>query len=47
MDLVGLQYERVSLDVNEVCVDEDHDIPNKGEKSKKSESVTECFRYWK
>ena len=36
MDLVGLQYERVSLDENEVCVDEEHDIPNKGEKSKKS-----------
>ena len=41
MDLVGLQFEPVSLDVNEICYDEKHSIPNVGEKSRKSQSITE------
>ena len=44
MALVGFQYEPVSLDVNEVCFEEEQDIPNTREKSRKSESVTEWFR---
>ena len=28
MVLIGLQYEPVSLDVNEVCFEEEQDIPN-------------------
>ena len=28
MSLVGFQYEPVSLDVNEVCYEEEQDIPN-------------------
>ena len=36
MALVGFQYEPVSLCVNEVCFEEEHDIPNTREKSRKS-----------
>ena len=36
MALVGFQYEPVSLDVNEVCFDEEQDIRNTGEKSTKN-----------
>ena len=38
--LVGLQYEPVSLNVNKVCFDEEQDIPNTREKSRKSQRVT-------
>ena len=44
MALVGFQYEPVSLDVNIVCFEEEHNIPNTLEKSRKSQSVTEWFR---
>ena len=40
MALVGFYYEPVSLDVNEVCFEE-QDIPNTREKPRKSQSVTE------
>ena len=40
MALVGFQYEPGSLDVNEVCFEEEQDIPNTSEKSRKSQSVT-------
>ena len=36
MALVGFQYEPVSLCVKEVCFEEEHDIPNTREKSRKS-----------
>ena len=36
MALVGFQYEPVRLDVNEVCFEEEQDIPNTWEKSRKS-----------
>ena len=41
MGLAGFQYEPVSLDVNEICFEEEQDIPNMREKSRKSQSVTE------
>ena len=44
MALVGFQYEPVSLDVNKICIDEEQDIPNTREKSRKSQSVTEWCR---
>ena len=44
MALVGFQYEPVSLDVNEKCFEEEQDIPNTSEKSRKSQSVTEWCR---
>ena len=44
MALVGFQYEPVSLAVNEVCFEEEQDIPNANEKSIKSQSVTEWCR---
>ena len=44
MALVGFQYELVSLHVNEVCFEEEQDIPNTREKSRKSQSVTEWYR---
>ena len=44
MALVRFQYEPVSLDVNEVCFNEEQDIPNTREKSRKSRSVTEWGR---
>ena len=42
MALVGFQYEPVGLDVHEVCFKEEQDIPSTCQKSKKSQSVTEC-----
>ena len=47
MALVGFRYELVSLDVNEVCFEEEQDISNTREKSRKSQSVTEWCRYGK
>ena len=47
MALVGFWYELVSLDVNEVCFEEEQDISNTREKSRKSQSVTEWCRYGK
>ena len=41
MALVGFQYEPVSLDVNEVCFEEERDIFDTSEKSRKSENFTE------
>ena len=43
MVLVGFRYEAVSLDVNEVCFEE-QDIPNTLGKSRKCQSVTEWHR---
>ena len=40
MTLVGFQYEPVSLDVNQVCFEEEQDIANTHKKSKKYQSVT-------
>ena len=37
MVLVGVQYEAASLDVNEVCFEEEQDIPNTREKSGKGQ----------
>ena len=34
----------MSLDVNKVCFDEEQDIPNSREKSRKSQSVTDWCR---
>ena len=39
MALVGFQYESVSLDVNEVCSEEEQDIPNTREKSRKAKAL--------
>ena len=44
MALVGFHYEPVTLDVNEACFDEEQDIPNTREKSRKSQSITEWCR---
>ena len=44
MVIVGFQHEAVSLDLNEVCFEEERDIPNTCEKSRKSQSVTEWCR---
>ena len=44
MTVVGFLDEPVSVDVNEVCFDQEQDIPNTREKSKKSLSVTEWCR---
>ena len=41
MALVGCQYEPMNLDVKQACFEEEHDIPNTREKSRKSQSVTE------
>ena len=41
MTLVGFQYETASLDVMKVCFNEEQDIPNTREKSRKSQRVTE------
>ena len=35
MTSVGFEYEPVTLDVNEVCFNEEQDIPNTREKSRK------------
>ena len=45
MALLGFQYEPVSFDVNEVYFVEGQDIPNMGEKSRKSKSVIEWCRF--
>ena len=34
----------MSLDVNKVCFDKEHDIPNTREKSRRSQSVNEWYR---
>ena len=47
MVLVGFQYEHVSLDVNKVCFEEEQDIPNTCEKSRKSQIATEWCRFVK
>ena len=44
MALAGFWCEPVSLDVKEVCFEEEPDIPNTREKSRKSQSVTEWCR---
>ena len=44
MTLVEFQYEPVSLEVNKVCFEEEQDIYNTREKSRKSQSVTEWSR---
>ena len=44
MALVGFQYELLSLDVNEVCFEEEQDIPDTCKKSRKSKNVTEWCR---
>ena len=44
MVLVGLQLELKSLDINEVRFEEEQDIPNISEQSRKSQSVTEWCR---
>ena len=41
MALVGFQYEPVNLDPNEVCLEEEQNIPNTREKSRKSQKC-----YW-
>ena len=41
MALQGFQYKPVSLNVNEVCFEEEQDIPNTGKKSRKSQGVAE------
>ena len=41
MALGGFRYEPVSLYVNEVCFEEEQDIPNTREKSRKRQSFTE------
>ena len=44
MTLARFQYEPESLDVNEVCLEEEQDIPNIREKSRKSQRATEWCR---
>ena len=44
MALVGFQYEPISLDVNELCFEEEHDIPDTREKLRKFQSATEWWR---
>ena len=39
MVLLGFQYETVSLDENEVCFEEEQDIPNTREKSRKIKAL--------
>ena len=39
--LLATASKAVSLDVNDVCFEEEQDIPNKHEKSRKSQSVLE------
>ena len=43
MALVGFHYELVSLDINEVCFEE-QDTPKTREKSRKSKSITAWCR---
>ena len=40
MVLVGFQYELVSLDANKDCFQEEQDISNTCEKSRKSQNIT-------
>ena len=42
---VGFRCEPVSLYLNKVCFGEEQDIPNTREKSRKSQSVTECGKW--
>ena len=42
MALARFQYEPVSLDVNKVCFEEEQDIRNMHQKSRKSQNVIEC-----
>ena len=44
MALLGLQYEPVSLNVKKVCYNEEHDISNTPEKSRKCEKDSKCCR---
>ena len=44
MALVRFRYEPLSLDVNKVCFDEEQDIPNTREKSRKRQSLAEWCR---
>ena len=44
MVLVGFQYGPASLYVRKVFFQEEQDIPNKREKSRKGQSVTEMRR---
>ena len=44
MALVEFYYEPVSLFLNKVCFDEEEDIPNTREKSRKCQSITEWCR---
>ena len=44
MALVRFQYEPVSLDMNGVCFEEEQDIPNTRQNSRKNQSVTEWCR---
>ena len=41
MALVSFQCKPMSLDVSEVCFDQEHDIPNTREQSRKSPSAAE------
>ena len=44
MALVGFQYEPVSLDVNDVCFEEEQNISNTRKISRKSPGFTEWCR---
>ena len=44
MILVELQYEPAGLDTKEVCFDEEQDIFNTSEKSRKGQSIIEWCR---
>ena len=41
---VGFQYEPASLDDNKICLEEEQDISNRQEKSRKSQNITEWWR---
>ena len=47
MALAGFQFESVSFDVNQICFEEEQDIPNTREKWRKSQSVDEWYRCMK
>ena len=42
--ILGFQYEPISLDVKEVCFQQERDIPSTHEKSRKNQSVTKWCR---
>ena len=44
MALLGLQYEPASLNVKKVCCNEEHDISNTPEKSRKCQKDSKCCR---